>query len=53
MASVIGEVRGSVLLRTRSGPIFEMTVGVAPLNAADRQKEPVMVDGLLRPPPIF
>ena len=27
MASVIGEVRGSVLLRTRSGPIFEMTVG--------------------------
>ncbi len=30
MASVIGEVRGSVLLRTRSGPIFEMTVGVTP-----------------------
>ncbi len=29
MASVIGEVRGAVLLRTRSGPIFEMTVGVA------------------------
>ena len=29
MASVIGEVRGTVLLRTRSGPIFEMTVGVA------------------------
>ena len=27
MASVIGEVRGSVLLRTRSIPIFEMTVG--------------------------
>ena len=27
MASVIGEVRGTVLLRTRSGPIFEMTVG--------------------------
>jgi ATP-dependent DNA helicase RecG len=27
MASVIGEVRGSVLLRTRSGPIFEMTLG--------------------------
>jgi ATP-dependent DNA helicase RecG len=27
MASVIGEVRGSVLLRTRSMPIFEMTVG--------------------------
>ena len=27
MASVIGEVRGTVLLRTRSMPIFEMTVG--------------------------
>jgi ATP-dependent DNA helicase RecG len=27
MASVVGEVRGSVLLRTRSMPIFEMTVG--------------------------
>ena len=27
MSSVIGEVRGSVLLRTRSGPIFEMTLG--------------------------
>ncbi len=27
MASVIGDVRGSVLLRTRSGPIFEMTLG--------------------------
>ena len=26
-ASVIGEVRGTVLLRTRSGPIFEMTLG--------------------------
>ena len=49
MASVIGEVRGTVLLRTRSGPIFEMTVGVAPLNA---MAEPAM-DGLLRPPPIF
>jgi ATP-dependent DNA helicase RecG len=27
MAAVIGEVRGTVLLRTRSGPIFEMTLG--------------------------
>ncbi len=27
MASVIGEVRGSLLLRTRSSPIFEMTLG--------------------------
>ena len=30
MASLIGEVRGTVLLRTRSGPIFEMTVGIKP-----------------------
>jgi ATP-dependent DNA helicase RecG len=34
MASVVGEVRGAVLLRTRSGPIFEMTVGVAPIPPA-------------------
>src|SRR5271156_944535 len=27
MASVVGEVRGAVLLRTRSMPIFEMTIG--------------------------
>lgn len=27
MASVIGEIRGTVLLRTRNMPIFEMTVG--------------------------
>lgn len=27
MASIIGEVRGSALLRTRSMPLFEMTVG--------------------------
>ncbi|MDP9038477.1 MAG: ATP-dependent DNA helicase RecG [Acidobacteriota bacterium] len=27
MASVIGEVRGSALLRTRGGPMFEMTLG--------------------------
>jgi len=30
MASLIGEVRGTVLLRTRAGPIFEMTIGVTP-----------------------
>ena len=30
MASVTGEVRGAVLLRTRVKPIFEMTVGVDP-----------------------
>ena len=34
MASLIGEVRGTTLLRTRSGPIFEMTVGIFP-PAAD------------------
>src|ERR1700712_3361767 len=27
MSSVIGEVRGSALLTTRGGPLFEMTVG--------------------------
>ena len=27
MASVIGEVRGTILLRTRAMPIFEMTIG--------------------------
>jgi ATP-dependent DNA helicase RecG len=27
VASTIGEVRGSILLRTRSGPLFEMTLG--------------------------
>jgi ATP-dependent DNA helicase RecG len=52
MASLVGEVRGTILLRTRSGPIFEMTVGIAPLNSADEKREPGM-DGLLRPPPIF
>ncbi len=30
MASVVGEVRGAALLRTRSKPIFEMTVGLRP-----------------------
>ncbi len=30
MASVTGEVRGTVLLRTRVKPIFEMTVGIDP-----------------------
>jgi RecG-like helicase len=30
MASLLGEVRGTVLLRTRSGPIFEMTVAITP-----------------------
>jgi len=47
MASIVGDVRGFALLRTRSGPIFEMTVGVKP-PAADTQ---AAMEGLLRPPP--
>jgi ATP-dependent DNA helicase RecG len=46
MASLVGEVRGTVLLRTRAGPIFEMTVGVIP-PAADSDEA---VQGLLRAP---
>jgi ATP-dependent DNA helicase RecG len=47
MASLIGEVRGTVLLRTRSAPIFEMTVGITPPKA---DTEAAMA-GLLAPPP--
>ena len=47
MASITGEVRGFALLRTRSGPIFEMTVGIKP-PAADSESA---MEGLLRPPP--
>jgi ATP-dependent DNA helicase RecG len=43
MASLVGEVRGTVLLRTRSGPIFEMTVGIKPPPGGD-------MAGLLRAP---
>jgi ATP-dependent DNA helicase RecG len=43
MASLVGEVRGAVLLRTRSGPIFEMTVGIKPPGDDD-------MTGLLRAP---
>jgi ATP-dependent DNA helicase RecG len=61
MASLIGEVRGTVLLRTRSAPIFEMTVGIKPPGtnpgAPDLSHleigvstEPTM-EGLLKPPP--
>ncbi len=39
MASLTGEVRGTVLLRTRSGPIFEMTVGITPLVSGHAQGE--------------
>ena len=47
MASIVGEVRGTVLLRTRKAPIFEMTVGVKPPAEAGEE-----LDGLLRPPPL-
>src|SRR5580692_2103163 len=49
MASLIGEVRGTTLLRTRSGPIFEMTVGIKP---PDPNSEAAL-HGLLAPPPAF
>jgi len=49
MASLIGEVRGTVLLRTRSAPIFEMTVGIAP-PAADSD---AAMAGLMGPTPVF
>jgi len=47
MASLIGEVRGTILLRTRSGPIFEMTVGVTP----PRPDSDEAMQGLLSAPP--
>jgi ATP-dependent DNA helicase RecG len=59
MATVIGEVRGVALLRTRSGPIFEMTVGVMPSEAGIREQggsrkdETHGMEGLLKPPPIL
>jgi ATP-dependent DNA helicase RecG len=46
MASLVGEVRGTVLLRTRTAPIFEMTVGITP-PAADTDEA---MQGLLRAP---
>jgi ATP-dependent DNA helicase RecG len=59
MASVIGEVRGTVLLRTRAGPMFEMTVGVG-TDARDERRDSEGkrrdssddMEGLLRPPPL-
>ncbi len=62
MASLIGEVRGTVLLRARSGPIFEMTVGIHPPTPATDVGAPGLASetwvstdaslaGLLRPPP--
>ncbi|MES2391893.1 MAG: ATP-dependent DNA helicase RecG [Acidobacteriota bacterium] len=50
MASLIGEVRGTILLRTRGAPIFEMTVGVRPPGQQDNE---AAMQGLLRPPPIL
>jgi ATP-dependent DNA helicase RecG len=47
MASLVGEVRGTVLLRTRSGPIFEMTVGITPPKPDSDEA----MQGLLAPPP--
>jgi ATP-dependent DNA helicase RecG len=48
MASIVGEVRGTVLLRTRKAPIFEMTVGVRSPGGGDEE-----MAGLLRPPPVL
>jgi ATP-dependent DNA helicase RecG len=47
MASLVGEVRGTVLLRTRSAPIFEMTIGITP-PAPDSDEA---MQGLLAAPP--
>ena len=58
MASLVGEVRGTVLLRTRSGPIFEMTLGIRPAGEMTPGIRPPAensaeaLDGLLRPPPL-
>jgi ATP-dependent DNA helicase RecG len=49
MASLIGEVRGTALLRTRSGPLFEMTVGIMPPSA---DSDAAMQGLLSAPPPI-
>jgi ATP-dependent DNA helicase RecG len=49
MASLLGEVRGATLLRTRSGPIFEMTVGITP---PDPDSDAAMQGLLAAPPPI-
>lgn len=46
MASLVGEIRGTALLRTRSGPIFEMTVGITPPEADSEEA----LSGLLRAP---
>ena len=50
MASLIGEVRGTTLLRTRSGPLFEMTVGITP---PDPESDAAMQGLLSAPSPIL
>ena len=54
MASLIGEVRGTTLLRTRSSPIFEMTVGITPpdptpRNLSSRPESASFADAAERP----
>jgi ATP-dependent DNA helicase RecG len=46
MASLIGEVRGTALLRTHSGPLFEMTVGITPPKPDSQEA----MEGLLHAP---
>ena len=53
MASVVGEVRGAVLLRTRSKPIFEMTVGIRPSVPAPDSISNTEPPPLLTPPPVL
>ncbi len=49
MASVTGEVRGTVLLRTRAKPIFEMTVGLR----SPAQETETDSPALLSQPPVL
>ena len=42
MASVVGEVRGAVLLRTRAKPIFEMTVGIRQAAVPPTEPPPIL-----------
>ncbi len=44
MASLIGDVRGSALLTTRNGTLFEMTLGLTPLGTASEEQR-----GLIKP----
>ena len=57
MASVVGEVRGAVLLRTRGKPIFEMTIGIRPAAIDSGQDHrplaPETPSSFLTAPPIL